>query len=83
MGRFVLLELLLFFAPMVLFLVYVRVFHKKRAIEALNKQALTILIAVGLFGATVGAFYLSSLDDSNVTGKYVPATIDDGSAHIE
>ena len=67
MGRFVVVEILVFFAPIFLFLLYVRIFHKKKAIEALNLRVLTILIAIGVAGSAIGAMYLSSL-----TAKTLP-----------
>lgn len=87
MGRFIVIEIIVFFAPIVLFLMYVRVFHKKRAIEALNRRVLTILIAVGVVFTAIGAIYLSSLDNKNLSGTYVPAKVVNGvveeKAHIE
>lgn len=86
MGRFVIVEIIVFFAPIILFLLYVRIFHKKRAIEALNRRVLTILIGVGLAFTAVGAIYLSSLDSKDLGGTYVPATVVDGveiPAHFE
>ncbi|MBL1420077.1 MAG: hypothetical protein COC24_006145 [Alphaproteobacteria bacterium] len=87
MGRFVIVEIIVFFAPIILFLVYVRIFHKKRAIEALNRRVLTILIAVGVVFTGIGALYLSSLDSNELQGAYVPAKIVNGiveeEAHFE
>lgn len=87
MGKFVIVEILVFFAPILLFLLYVRVFHKKKAIEALNARVLTILIAVGIVGSVIGALFLSSLNSSELGGEYIPAKIVDGvieqKAHIE
>ncbi|MCJ8324424.1 MAG: hypothetical protein HRU29_06820 [Rhizobiales bacterium] len=86
MGRFVVVEILVFFAPIFLFLLYVRIFHKKKAIEALNLRVLTILIAIGVAGSAIGAMYLSSLDSKDLTGTYVPAAVVDGveiPAHFE
>lgn len=86
MGRFVIVEIIVFFAPIVLFLLYVRIFHKKRAIEALNKRVLTILIALGVVCMGLGAAYLSSLDNKDLDGTYVPAQVVDGveiPAHFE
>lgn len=86
MGRFVIVEILVFFAPIMLFLLYVRIFHKKRAIEALNPKILTILIGIGVVFMGLGAAYLSSLDNKDLTGTYVPAMVKDGveiPAHFE
>lgn len=87
MGRFVIVEIIVFFAPIALFLLYVRIFHKKRAIEALNRRVLTILIAVGVVFTAIGALYLSSLDSKDLQGSYVPAKVVNGvveeEAHFE
>lgn len=87
MGRFVIVEIIVFFAPIILFLLYVRVFHKKRAIEALNRRVLTILIGVGIVFSAIGALYLSSLDSNDLQGVYVPAKVVNGvveeKAHFE
>lgn len=87
MGKFVIVEILVFFAPIILFLLYVRVFHKKKAIEALNKRALTILIAIGIVGSVIGALFLSNLNSDELGGTYIPAKVVDGvveqKAHVE
>lgn len=86
MGRFVIFEFLVFLAPIVGFLLYVRIFHKKRAIEALNRRVLTILIGIGVVFMAAGAVYLSSLDNKDITGVYVPAQVVNGieiPAHFE
>lgn len=86
MGRFVIVEIIVFFAPIVLFLLYVRIFHKKRTIEALNRRVLTILIGIGLAFTAIGAIFLSSLDNNDLDGIYVPAQVIDGvevPAHFE
>ncbi|MGL1919538.1 MAG: hypothetical protein OCD03_00775 [Hyphomicrobiales bacterium] len=86
MGRFVIVEIIVFFAPIILFLLYVRIFHKKRAIEALNRRVLAILIGLGVVCMGLGAVYLSSLDSKDLGGIYVPAKVVDGvdiPAHFE
>ncbi|NRA86664.1 MAG: hypothetical protein HRU28_04565 [Rhizobiales bacterium] len=78
MAKFILLEALLFLMPFIIFLLYVRIFHKRKAIEALHPKNLAKLIFVGVFLMAIGAFYLSSLDDDNIGGVYIPAKMIDG-----
>ena len=44
MAKFILLEALLFLMPFIIFLLYVRIFHKRKAIEALHPKNLAKLI---------------------------------------
>lgn len=74
MGRFVIVEFIVFFAPIILFLIYVRIFHKKKAIEALNLRILTIFIIIGVIGSGVAALYLSNLGDEELGTVYIPAS---------
>lgn len=74
MGKFIIVELLLFFGPLILFFIYVRVFHKKRAIESLNLRILTSLLLVGLVGLAAGAVMLSVMDKDELRSTYIPAS---------
>ncbi len=82
MGKFILLQFILFILPTVFFLLYVTIFQKRKAIQALNPKTLATLVVLGALATGGGALYLATDGTGNVGATYIPAS-SGGPARLE
>lgn len=81
MTRIVLIQILLFALPFLVFAAWRYLVHEARGGEIIDDAPVLVLLAIGSALFAAGLFYLASFEKQGIDGRYVPATYKDG--HIE